>query len=105
MSHTRTYPSSSTTTASTFQKTAIIHDSYDITLPPEHPGLGWTRFVCISDTHSHIFAIPPGDVLLHAGDLSRHGTLKDLEITLDWMKALPHPVKLYAVFHFSLNVR
>ncbi|KAI0823587.1 Metallo-dependent phosphatase [Trametes gibbosa] len=74
---------------------AVVHDSYDITRVPKHPGEGWTRFVCISDTHSHIFAVPPGDVLLHAGDLSNWGTLKDLKVTLEWMKTLPHPVKYY----------
>lgn len=99
MSWTTTHPPSSTTEP-TFQQTAIVHYSYDITLPPEHPGLGRTRFICISDTHSHVFPIPPGDVLLHASDLSRHGTLKDLEVTLDWMKALSHPAKLYATFPF-----
>ena len=74
--------------------TVIVHDAYDLTRPPKHPGAGWTRFVCISDTHSHIFSVPAGDVLLHAGDLSRHGTLQDLKITINWLKTLPHPAKL-----------
>ncbi|CDO68638.1 hypothetical protein BN946_scf184996.g69 [Trametes cinnabarina] len=74
---------------------AVVHASYDLTFLPKHPGEGWTRFVCISDTHSHLFHVPPGDVLLHAGDLSRHGTLKDLEVTLNWMKGLPHPAKFF----------
>ena len=77
---------------------AVVHDRYDLTFLPRHPGPGWTRFVCISDTHSHKFHVPLGDVLLHAGDLSRHGTLKDLEVTLNWMKELPHPTKLYVDF-------
>lgn len=76
----------------------MVYDSrsYDRNHPPRHPGVGWTRFVCISDNHSHVFPVPPGDVLLHSGDLSAHGTLRDLEVTLDWLKTLPHPVKLYA---------
>ena len=73
---------------------ARVYEAYDLTHPPRHPGEGWTRFVCVSDTHSLIFPVPPGDVLLHSGDLSRHGTLKDLQVTLDWMKSLPHTAKL-----------
>ncbi|KAH9900966.1 Metallo-dependent phosphatase [Cubamyces lactineus] len=81
---------------------AVIHDRYDLTFLPRHPGPGWTRFVCISDTHSHTFHVPPGDVLLHAGDLSRHGTLKDLEVTLNWMKELPHPAKFFMAGNHDL---
>ncbi|KAI6116921.1 Metallo-dependent phosphatase-like protein [Pisolithus croceorrhizus] len=61
---------------------------------PPHPGAGWTRFVCISDTHSGIFRLPPGDVLLHAGDLSSYGALPQLTRTVDWLKSLKHPVKI-----------
>ncbi|KAI0748412.1 Metallo-dependent phosphatase [Daedaleopsis nitida] len=85
-------PAIAMTRAQQFQ-TAVVYDSYDITHPPRHPGSGWTRFVCISDTHSHIFAVPPGDVLLHSGDLSMNGALDKLQVTLDWLKTLPHPAK------------
>lgn len=61
---------------------------------PPHPGAGWTRFVCISDTHSGIFRLPYGDVLLHAGDLSSYGALSQLTRTVDWLKSLKHPVKI-----------
>ncbi|KAI0672785.1 Metallo-dependent phosphatase [Trametes maxima] len=74
---------------------AVVHDSYSALNVPCHPGLGWTRFVCISDNHSRAFTVPPGDVLLHAGDLCRRGTFKDLQVTLDWLKKLPHPVKIF----------
>lgn len=61
-------------------------------LPPKTPG--YTRFVCISDTHSRKYhSIPPGDVLLHAGDLSSYGYPSQLQLTLDWLASLPHPVK------------
>ncbi|KAI0807909.1 Metallo-dependent phosphatase [Fomes fomentarius] len=84
--------------------TAVVYDSrsYDKKHPPRHPGVGWTRFVCISDNHSHVFPVPPGDVLLHSGDLSAHGTLRDLEVTLDWLKTLPHPVKLFIAGNHDL---
>lgn len=29
-----------------------------------------TRFVLVSDTHTHTFPVPDGDILLHAGDLT-----------------------------------
>ena len=73
--------------------TVHVYESYDLCAPPEHPGPSWTRFVCISDNHSLNFHVPSGDVLIHAGDLTRDGTLKDLEVTLNWLKGLPHPTK------------
>ncbi|KAI0672784.1 Metallo-dependent phosphatase [Trametes maxima] len=81
---------------------AKVYDSYDLTHIPKHPGEGWTRFVCISDNHSHIFHVPPGDVLLHAGDLSRLGTLADLQVTLNWLKTLPHPKKYFIAGNHDL---
>lgn len=54
---------------------------------------GWTRFVCISDTHSGVHwdqgrRMPRGDVLLHAGDLSSWGTVNHLRKTIDWLVEL-----------------
>ncbi|KAF8831644.1 hypothetical protein HHX47_DHR1000789 [Lentinula edodes] len=51
---------------------------------------GWTRFVCLSDTHSATHwdnggRMPRGDVLLHAGDLSSWGTVQKLKKTVDWL--------------------
>ena len=45
------------------------------------------RFVCISDTHSKLkpddpiptFHIPPGDILLHAGDFTMKGGMSEIE--------------------------
>ena len=49
------------------------------------------RLVCISDTHSHKpSSIPPGDVLIHAGDLTNDGTLRDIQDQIDWLNSLPH---------------
>ena len=84
-------PSSSTNPPQ--PQTAVVYEAYDMTRLPRHPGEGWTRFVCISDNHSLNFHVPSGDVLIHAGDLTRDGTLKDLEVTLNWLKGLPHPTK------------
>ncbi|KIJ30341.1 hypothetical protein M422DRAFT_268208, partial [Sphaerobolus stellatus SS14] len=71
-----------------------VHEDYDIKSPPPHPGQSWTRFVCVSDTHSRAYDVPPGDVLLHAGDLSMRGSLGALQKTVKWIKTLPHPVKI-----------
>ncbi|KAI0086417.1 Metallo-dependent phosphatase [Irpex rosettiformis] len=74
--------------------TSRVYTAYDIADPPPHPGPAWTRFVCISDTHSRIYKVPPGDVLLHSGDLSSWGSPKQLEKTLKWLNSLPHPTKI-----------
>ncbi|KAF9001952.1 Metallo-dependent phosphatase-like protein [Cyathus striatus] len=61
---------------------------------PQHPGPDWTRFVCISDTHSKIFSVPAGDILLHAGDLSSWGRTTQLEKTIAWLASLDHSKKI-----------
>ncbi len=52
--------------------------------------------VCVSDTHGYHTetAIPPGDILVHAGDLTRHGELADVEEFDRWLAGLPHPYKV-----------
>ncbi|KIJ60615.1 hypothetical protein HYDPIDRAFT_183527 [Hydnomerulius pinastri MD-312] len=69
---------------------------------PPHPGPGWTRFVCISDTHSRKFRVPSGDVLLHGGDLSSWGSLSELTKTVEWLKTLDHPVKIMVAGNHDL---
>ncbi|KAF8078148.1 Metallo-dependent phosphatase-like protein [Lyophyllum atratum] len=73
---------------------ARVFVDYEQASPPAHPGNGWTRFVCVSDTHSRIYAVPEGDVLLHAGDLSSWGHPEQLEVTLTWLRTLEHPCKI-----------
>ncbi|KAF8527772.1 Metallo-dependent phosphatase [Gautieria morchelliformis] len=75
-----------------------VHLSYESNKPPPHPGPQWTRFVCLSDTHSKCFAVPPGDVLLHSGDLSSFGRVGQLKVTMDWINDLPHPIKVPSLF-------
>ncbi len=71
----------------------IVYDNYGNDVPP-HPGQGWTRFVCISDTHSKTCPLPEGDVLIHAGDLCSWGAVMHLQVTVDWLVSLPHPKKM-----------
>ncbi|KAB8356501.1 hypothetical protein FH972_024084 [Carpinus fangiana] len=52
------------------------------------------KVVCISDTHGTKPQVPYGDILLHAGDMSRGGTFKEIQEQLDWLNAQPHLHKL-----------
>jgi len=54
------------------------------------------RVVCISDTHGRHagLRIPGGDLLLHAGDLGRHGRIADLKDFNAWMAEQPHAFKV-----------
>lgn len=55
-----------------------------------------TRLVCISDTHNHHreIKLPPGDVLVHAGDMTMSGSREETETFLKWMVAQPHKHKV-----------
>lgn len=76
---------------------AIVHLEYPPDSPPTKPSDGqWTRFVCISDTHTREIDVPDGDVLLHSGDLTNTGTVKDFKKTMSWLCWLPHKVKMWA---------
>ena len=54
------------------------------------------RLVMLSDTHgSHRkLHVPPGDVLIHAGDMTRMGHLEDAEDFNEWLAGLPHTHKV-----------
>ena len=54
------------------------------------------RIVAIADTHlfTDDFAVPDGDVLVHAGDLCRRGNLGELARAAAWLNALPHRHKV-----------
>lgn len=58
------------------------------------------KLVAISDTHSlhnkETFPeIPEGDILVHAGDATRHGNVEELIEFLQWFGQQPHPYKIY----------
>lgn len=56
------------------------------------------RVICISDTHSLHWkldhAIPDGDLLIHAGDITSSGDLADVKSFNQWIGHLPHPHKI-----------
>jgi predicted phosphohydrolase len=54
------------------------------------------RVVCLSDTHAlhQQVEVPDGDLLVHAGDLTRMGDLADVRAFDRWLQGLPHPHKV-----------
>jgi 3',5'-cyclic AMP phosphodiesterase CpdA len=51
----------------------------------------------VADTHlfHEGLVVPDGDVLVHAGDLCRHGDLDELRRAADWLVSLPHRHKTH----------
>lgn len=52
------------------------------------------RLVCVSDTHNQTPKLPPGDILIHAGDLSNQGTFSELQKTIKWLQQTQFRVKI-----------
>mmetsp|Transcript_34082 Transcript_34082/g.95853 ORF Transcript_34082/g.95853 Transcript_34082/m.95853 type:complete len:317 (+) Transcript_34082:100-1050(+) len=58
---------------------------------------GALKFVCISDTHNlheRLAPLPPGDVLVHTGDFTNHGSIEEVRAFASWFGAQPHGVKI-----------
>lgn len=55
------------------------------------------QIVCISDTHGQhkAMSIPEGDVIIHAGDITRVGNWHEIEEFLSWYSELPHRYKIF----------
>ncbi|KAI0691369.1 Metallo-dependent phosphatase [Cytidiella melzeri] len=87
---------------------AVVHVNYDLSHPPAVPSsssnASWTRFVCISDTHTRTFPVPPGDVLLHAGDLTHTGLFREFRTTVEWLRGLPHATKIVIAGNHDLSL-
>ena len=54
-------------------------------------------FVAISDTHNmHTpLILPEGDVLIHAGDVTKQGSEAQVYHFLEWFSAQPHRHKVF----------
>lgn len=61
---------------------------------PAQPLSNALSVVCISDTHNSQPALPHGDILIHAGDLTQSGSFDELQVALDWLKSQTHPHKI-----------
>jgi Icc-related predicted phosphoesterase len=55
------------------------------------------KFIVISDTHSRHRAlrVPPGDVLIHCGDVSYRGEVSEIEDFISWFSRQPHTHKIF----------
>lgn len=55
------------------------------------------KFVIISDTHNfhHDLSLPPGDVLIHAGDITDRGSKEEVVDFLEWFSLQPHAHKIF----------
>lgn len=69
---------------------------------PAQPLVKPVSVVCVSDTHNSQPALPDGDVLIHAGDLTQSGTLGELQETVAWLRSQPHPVKIVVAGNHDL---
>ncbi|PWN54014.1 Metallo-dependent phosphatase [Violaceomyces palustris] len=67
---------------------------YELSNPPKITSETHVRFVIVSDTHSTQPHVPDGDVLLHCGDLTDLGTDDAIQKQIEWIKSLPHPIKI-----------
>jgi len=69
---------------------------------------GHSRWVCISDTHgAHCrmtHSIPEGDVLIHAGDFTRRGSIAEIKEFCEWMTSLPHKYKIVIAGNHELTL-
>ncbi len=62
---------------------------------PKPPSSSRIRLVCISDTHTQKpTSLPPGDVLIHSGDLTNAGTVAEIQDQIDWLSSLPYEYKI-----------
>ena len=72
---------------------ASLHSIYP-PVPEPKASSDAVTVVCISDTHGTQPALPAGDLLLHAGDLTKWGTFSELQAQLTWLAQQPHKQKV-----------
>lgn len=55
------------------------------------------KIVCLSDTHNYNeqIPVPDGDILIHAGDATIHGTIDEIVFFNEWFASLPHRYKIF----------
>lgn len=63
-----------------------------------------TRIVCISDTHNQTPKLPKGDVLIHAGDLTKQGSYPELRKTVDWLEKTDFEAKIVVAGNHDITL-
>lgn len=53
------------------------------------------KVVALSDTHNRFPEVPNGALLIHAGDATMTGTLREMKTFVEWMESLPHTYKVF----------
>ncbi|KAF2705863.1 Metallo-dependent phosphatase [Pleomassaria siparia CBS 279.74] len=67
------------------RKLWLYFNSLEQLPPPRNPNAP-IRVVCIADTHNRTTELPPGDILIHAGDLTNIGTVSELQNQVNWLE-------------------
>lgn len=66
------------------------------------------RIVCISDTHNASpgsgYTLPPGDILIHAGDLTVNGHPSEIRKALAWLREADHEHKIVIAGNHDLSL-
>lgn len=62
--------------------------------PPKPTSPHPLKIICISDSHNKQPEVPPGDVLIHAGDLTENGSFDEVQNQLNWLSSQPHKHKI-----------
>jgi predicted phosphohydrolase len=67
---------------------------------------GAVRVVVLSDTHNKHdkFEVPDGDILLHCGDFTFHGTQREIRAFNEWLGTLPHRHKFVIAGNHELTL-
>jgi Icc-related predicted phosphoesterase len=64
------------------------------------------RIVCISDTHNASpgqgYTLPPGDILIHAGDLTNNGQPSEIRKALAWLRETDYEHKIVVAGNHDL---
>ncbi|OQE21549.1 hypothetical protein PENFLA_c014G02390 [Penicillium flavigenum] len=71
---------------------------------PAKPLTNPVTIVCISDTHNSQPSLPDGDILIHSGDLTQSGSLKELQAAFTWLNGQPHPTKIVVAGNHDLSL-
>ncbi|KAK1768948.1 Metallo-dependent phosphatase-like protein [Phialemonium atrogriseum] len=72
-----------------------FHTANDPLAPQSSPNARVIRIVCVSDTHNTRPKLPPGDILIHSGDLTENGSFDEVQAGLTWLSSQPFRYKVF----------